>query len=313
MSDNMFSSQDFDTLLDDFISRQLNETEDLLADIQETSETKPSLSPNDETDDSFEENFTEIETDDENSNDDDDLIDITANVDNDFDKLAEEEKRLYNAYSEFIKSSSNCAKEHQIEIPEFQFSLDELLPRFSLNRTENLKSDIAACWDILLQTEYDNLSKLPANASDEQILDFAEKTSAHNLQMSLISYIETLIEIDACETAYNIRKSRYQKHQIEKEIYEEHQRMLNRKRLYAQAIREQNFPVDADLLVNNFFKTANKDPTGAQEILEKNPAIFAPIQIDKIPDKFFGLIKAKPEDGKAVNRKLGKFLTNLKV
>ena len=37
------------------------------------------------------------------------------------------------------------------------------------------------------------------------------------------------------------------------------------------------------------------------------------IDFEKLPNKFFGLIKAKPEDGKKVNKKLGKFLKNLKI
>ena len=51
----------------------------------------------------------------------------------------------------------------------------------------------------------------------------------------------------------------------------------------------------------------------AKKMLENNPATFAPIQIDKIPSRFFGLIKAKPEDGKKINKKLGKFLKNLEA
>lgn len=324
-----FSSKDFDALLDEFINKQLNETDDILADFQEdeeeSAETKPSLTPDDEA--SFEEdndeNYdTDISEEDSVSKEDSapeyeedtELSKIFADLESDASyQLAEEEKRLYNAYCEFIKSVVNCAKEHQAEIPEFLFSAEDLLPRFSPNRTENLKEDIAACWDVLLQNESAKLAKLPYDASDEQILDFAEKISAPNLQLSLISYVETLIETDACETAYNIRKVKYQKHKIEKELYEQHQRTLEKKRLYAQAVRERNFPIDADLLINNFFKTASKDPQGAFEILTKNPATYAPIQIDKIPNRLFGLIKAGPEDGKAVNKKLGKFLAGIKA
>lgn len=304
MTDDTFSSKDFDALLDDFINKQLAETEELLADNMDASDTKPSLAPSEDV----------IQAQFNSSKNNDDTDEIFSNIEDDeIMQLAEEEKRLYNAYSEFIKSTSYCAEEHQVAIPDFYFSPSELLPRFSPRRTDNLKKDIATCWDILIQTENNNLSKLPFNASDEQILDFAEKISIPNLQLSLISYVETLIETDSCETAYNIRKVKYQKHKIEKELYEEHQRILNRKRLYAQAIREKNFPIDADLLVNNFFKTANKDPQGAKELLENNPATFAPIQVDKIPDRFFGLIKASPADGKTVNKKLGKFLAKLEV
>ena len=48
-------------------------------------------------------------------------------------------------------------------------------------------------------------------------------------------------------------------------------------------------------------------------MLETNPATFAPIQVDKIPARFFGMIKPKPEDGIKINKKLGKFLKKLKA
>ena len=122
-----------------------------------------------------------------------------------------------------------------------------------------------------------------------------------------------LIELDACEIAYNLRRVKYEKHKIEKKLYEEQQHRRDQMRNYIAAIKERNFPVDAEMLVNNFFKTVRKDPEGAKKMLENNPATFAPIQIDKIPSRFFGMIKAKPEDGIKINKRLGKFLKNLKA
>ena len=110
-----------------------------------------------------------------------------------------------------------------------------------------------------------------------------------------------------------MRRVKYEKHKIEKKIFEEQQNRRDKMRNYIKAIREKNFPIDAEMLVNNFFKTFRKDPEGAKKMLENNPATFAPIQIDKIPSRFFGMIKAKPEDGKKVNKKLGKFLKNLEA
>ncbi len=156
-------------------------------------------------------------------------------------------------------------------------------------------------------------SALPPNASDEQILNFAEKTTDENLQSALISYVEILIELDGCEIAYNMRKAKAEKRKIEKEIFEEHQRRKERMKKYIEAIEAKQFPIDAERLVNNFFKSVRKDPEGAQKILETNPATFAPIQVEKIPPRLFGLIKPKPEDGIRVNKEIGKFLKNLKV
>ena len=82
---------------------------------------------------------------------------------------------------------------------------------------------------------------------------------------------------------------------------------------FIEAIKAKNFPIDAERLVNNFFKSVRKDPEGAQKILETNPATYAPIQVEKIPPRFFGMIKPKPEDGIRINKEIGKFLKNLKA
>lgn len=293
MSDNSFSSDDFDALLDDFINKQLEDIDDVLINIDEKAENSNNVNVN---------NVSSV-----NKQND------TLNQDTKFSLLAQEEQQLFTAYKGFINSVKKCAANKNIDVHNFSFSEQELLPRFNPRRMENLKNDISLCWDLILKAEGDILKDLPLDVSDEEILNFAEKINAPDLQMSLISYVETLIEIENCETAYNIRKVKYQKYKIEKELYEEQQRHIAKKRLYAQAIRDKNFPVDADLLVNNFFKAANKDLEGAQRMLEFNPATFAPILVDKIPNRFFGFIKAKPSDGIRINRELGKFLINLKI
>ena len=78
-------------------------------------------------------------------------------------------------------------------------------------------------------------------------------------------------------------------------------------------LKEKDFPIDADRLINNYFRVAQKDPDGSFEALTKNPAMFSPIEFDKIRPKFFGLIKVTPEDGIKANQKIGKFVKNLKV
>lgn len=302
MSDDSFSSEDFDKLLDDFISSQLEDTEETLAELNapaspQTAETQ------------------EISAEESERTEDNELLSGFLNqiIDPDADNLAMEEKRLFDAYKGLIAASNACGEEAGIKLPKYKFAAKDLLPRFRPSRTENLNRDILKAWEILIAAQPIRLTSLPSNASDEQILNFAEKTTDKNLQMALVSYVETLIETDACEVAYNLRKIRYQKHKIEKKIYEEQQQRREKMRKYIEAIKAQNFPVDAEMLVNNFFKTVRKDPEGAKKILENNPATFAPILFEKIKARFFGLIKPKPEDGKKINKKIGKFLKNLKA
>ena len=301
MANDTFSSDDFDKLLDDFIASQLQDTEDSLAELHDSSNKKPQNKSSD------------------TSQNDESVPDIPLSpivekpIDENAKKLALEERRLFDAYSEFITNSKACGTEADIPSPDFIFTAQELLPRFRPSRIDKLNHDIVAAWEILIESQPVRLSSLPPNASDEQILSFAEKTTDKNLQMALISYVETLIEIDSCEIAYNLRRIKYEKHKIEKKLYEEQIRRRDSMRKYIEAIKAEHFPVDAEMLVNNFFKTVRKDPDGAKKMLENNPATFAPIQIDKIPCRCFGLIKPKPEDGIRINKKLGKFLKNLKA
>ena len=298
MADNNISSSDFDKMLDDFIAAQLQDTEDQLAELNaKNSDTSAQPAPQPE-EDTEEISVSEI---------------IGSIEDSSVAKLAAEEKALFNAFCGFTDAVKACGEAAEVPVPEFFFTAEDLLPRFRPSRTNRLNNDILAAWSVLIKAQPVRLSSLPDNASDEQILSFAEKTSDKNLQNALLSYVETLIEIDSCEIAYNLRKVKYQRYKIEKKIFEEQQIRREKIHQYIEAVRAGNFPVDAERLINNFFKTVRKDPEGAKKMLETNPATFAPIQVDKIPARFFVMIKPKQEDGIKINKKLGKFLKKLKA
>ena len=82
-----------------------------------------------------------------------------------------------------------------------------------------------------------------------------------------------MIELEGCEIDYQARKLKYERHLLEKEIYEEHQRRLNRAKKYIEAIQKKNFPIDAEKLVNNYFRLSNKDPEGSFKALVNNPTV----------------------------------------
>lgn len=275
------ADDDFDLLLDNFIAKQMEEAQDNINEAEELRQ----------------QNKEEIvsESDDE----------YAVN-------LQTEEKQLFNAYRSFAGAIIATASAAGLEIPVFRFEAQDIYPRFRPNRIANLNEDILAGWRILTAAQPVRLSSLPANPSDEQILNFAEKTTDENLQAALISYVEVLIELDGCEIAYNMRKAKAKKRKIERQIIEEHNQRKERMQKYIAAIEAKKFPIDAERLVSNYFKTARKDPDGAQKILENNPATFAPIQVEKIPPRFFGMIKPKPEDGIRVNKEIGEFFKKLK-
>ena len=274
---------EFDRLLDEFINNQLEEAADNQLDILENTKAQKPLRE-------------QIEEEEEAVS-----------------HLYQEERQLYDAYKNFTSAIKTMALQSGKDEPEFSFSPTEFYSRFRPSRGRLMNNDILKGWEIMLDCQATRLSSLPAHPSDEQILEFAEKTTDETLQMALISYVEILIEMEGCEINYNQRKAKAEKRKIERQIYEEHQHRLERMKKYINAIEAKKFPIDAERLVNNFFKTAKKDPDGAQKILENNPATYAPIEVDKIPPRFFGMIKPKPEDGIKVNREIGKFLKNLKA
>lgn len=276
---------EFERLLQEFISSELTEDDETtMNEDQEQSrkDNKPALDKNTQ-EDEFAANFYD------------------------------EEKALYTAHRNFYNSVKDMAEQFNLPLPEFSVTPEMIYPRYKPTVGEKFALDTLKGWDIMIAAHPTRILNIKPNAKDEELLDFAEKTTDETLQMAVISYVEILIEIETCEIAYEKRRLKAKRRKIEKEIYEEHQQRLNRIKKYIAAIEAKEFPVNAERLVMNYFKTARKDAEGAFQMLTNNPATFAPIEISKIKARFFGMLKAKPEDGIRINRELGNFLKNLKV
>lgn len=80
----------------------------------------------------------------------------------------------------------------------------------------------------------------------------------------------------------------------------------------AKEIEKAGFPVDGQKLITNYMKAYEKDKKEAFKILTTNPAMFAPLQMDKAKKGLFGG-KPKPEEGHRINKELGRFLKHLKI
>ncbi len=228
-------------------------------------------------------------------------------------KLNEHEFSLLRAYRNFMYAIETLCEESGYEAPVRHVSEENLYPHYKKKAGANVSRDILNGWDILMQLFPTEMQNIQPDSSDDQLLDAAERCEDENLQLGLISYVETLIELEGCEIDYEARKIRFERKQLEKEIYEEHQRRIERAQCYIRAIQEKNFPVDAERLVNNYFRLSGKDPKGSFKALTTNPATFAPIDFGKMRDRFFGIIKVKPQDGIRINQKLGNFLRRLKA
>ncbi len=227
--------------------------------------------------------------------------------------LCDEERALYNAYNNFVNAINMMCEPANMPIPDFSLIPEQLIPRYKPRLAEQIKDEALAGWSIMLQLYPGQLDNLNPNAADDDLLSFAEKTPDELLQLALISYVEILIEMESCDIAYESRRIRAKKKRIERQVIEEHEARRQKIKNYIEKIERKKFPINAERLVVNYFKTARKDPDGAYQILVNNPATYAPIDTDKIPDRFFGLIKSKPEDGIKINRQIGNYMKKLKA
>ncbi len=225
----------------------------------------------------------------------------------------DDESELAQAYQNFVDAVSTIAVMRELEMPKRIFDPSRLVPNYKPSIGKKIVSDTLACWDILFASYPEKLSNLSPNATDEQFLNFAEGLSDQNLQLAIISYVEILIDIENCEISYEERRLKAQRKRIERALYEEYQYRQERKKRFIEAIEKKNFPINAERLINNYFKTASKDAKGAFEVLTTNPAVYAPIENDKIKPRLFGLIKPKPKDGIRENHRIGAYLKKVKA
>lgn len=227
--------------------------------------------------------------------------------------LGNDENELAMAYANLLDAITAIAENNGIEMPSFFFDAESLSPNYKPSIGRKIVADAMYCWDILFQAYPDRLQSLKPSASDEEFLNFAESISDQNLQLSIISYVEILIDIENCEISYEQRRLKAQRRRIERQLYEEYQRRQETRKRFIEAVEKKRFPVNAERLITNYFKTATKDAKGAFEVLTTNPAVYAPIEINKIKPRFFGLIKVTPKDGIRENQRLAEFLRKLRA
>lgn len=227
--------------------------------------------------------------------------------------LKPEEFELSRAVSNFQDGIYSLADKKNLRVPKTEYTENLLIPNYKPSVGKKIAQYLLDCWDLINKADPENMKRLSKDANDEEYLAFAETLSDTDMQLVIISYVEILINLEICEVKYEQKKEIIQKNRIKKELYEEYMELQERKALFIKKLKEKNFPIDADRLINNYFRVAQKDPDGSFEALVKNPAMFSPIEVDKIRPKFFGLIKVTPEDGIKANQKIGKFIKNLKV
>lgn len=289
---------EFERLLNDFIATQLEDVEDEPAKKEPPQPAPKAEAPTAKETKIAEPNREKFSDDDE---DDDELA-----------MLKDNEKALCSAVRNFQSAVEMIAAENNIKNKMQPIEPIMLFPNYKPSVGQMINQEIIKGWDILIKACPETIQKINPSSSDEELLDFAEKSDDENVQFAIISYVEALIEMEGCEIAYKEHKLKKEKKRLERKIYEEHQRRISLMNRYIEAIREKKFPINAERLVKNYFKTAQKDADGAFKVLTTSPAVFAPIEFDKIKPRLFGLIKVSPQDGIRFNKLIGDFLKKLK-
>ena len=228
-------------------------------------------------------------------------------------ELGTDESELAQAFINFQSSVNKLAVIHLNQTFICNFRIDYLYPNYKPSRGQMLSDDLVSGWKMLCQMFPDTVGAFSPTSSDEEFLNFAEKLKDQDLQLAVISYVEILIDIESCELSYLAKLNQYQEKHIKRIMYEEYLARKERQQRFIDALKKKDFPIDAERLITNYFRVAQKDQEGAFKALTTNPAIFAPIDFSKIKPRLFGLIKVTPKDGIRVNLEIGNFLKKLKV
>lgn len=132
-------------------------------------------------------------------------------------------------------------------------------------------------------------------------------------QQLIIAYLTVMVDMQIIQEKLHLKDMKRENQKIAdgiRRIDEDEREVMA---AFVAAIERKRFPVNARKLVKNYFTLSKKDPDKAYKTLISNPLFFSPILMEKMPKKFFGLIKPNAKDAMIVNKRLGAFLKNLKV
>lgn len=132
-------------------------------------------------------------------------------------------------------------------------------------------------------------------------------------QQLIIAYLTVMVDMQIIQEKLRLKDMKRENQKIADDIRQIDADERAVMAAFVAAIERKHFPVNAKKLIKNYFTLSKKDPEKAYKTLTTNPLFFSPILMEKMPKKFFGLVKPNAKDAMAVNKRLGAFLKNLKV
>ena len=304
--DFLDEDDDFEKLLNNFINSQVDnipENSESAEDKKDEPMTQSEIDENEKLSQAFEEElaatFSEARS----------AVEEEKNMPT----LGSEESELAQAFMNFQNAVNTLSQNILNKHFNTDFKIDFLYPNYKPSLGEILSDDLVNGWLRLSEIFPAEIASFPTSSTDEEFLNFAETLQNQKLQLAVISYVEILIDMESCELTYQAKLAQYQEKRIKRVMYEEYLARKERQKRFIDTVKKKNFPIDAERLITNYFRVAQKDVDSAFKALTTNPAIFAPIEFSKIKPRFFGLIKVTPKDGIRINTEIGKFMKKVKV
>lgn len=155
---------------------------------------------------------------------------------------------------------------------------------------------------------------LPLDNLIEEEIEYMEESEDSSIgEQLVVSYLLVMADMEIMLKKAQSRRMREERENLIEEIQDNENEELEIQKAFINALKKENFPIDAEKLIRNYFNFARKEPEKAYQLLTTNPLFFAPVQTEKLPKKFFGLVKAGPKEASAVNKRLASFLKRVKI
>lgn len=132
-------------------------------------------------------------------------------------------------------------------------------------------------------------------------------------QQIVLGFLFVLADMQSVQNKLEMQEVDDERAELAEQIRDRQSEESDIKQAFVAAIERKHFPVDADKLITNYMTFARKSPEEAYRLLTTNPLYFSPIQIEKMPRRFFGLMPPSPADALKVNKQLAHFLKKLEV
>ncbi|MGD9639376.1 MAG: hypothetical protein AB7U85_10050 [Alphaproteobacteria bacterium] len=239
---------------------------------------------------------------------------VPEQPDDDFEylsQLSDEESSLYDAYKDTMSMTKEIAIINNCQYPSKNIGAKDLVPHLKPDVAMLIKDDMYKSLAIFKSLYPKILGRVTGQESDQTFFAIAEAAKDEIIQSFIFNFMQVDIEIEACKIRSKASKVVKESKMLKEEavdLFLEQQSLANS---FIKKLKRRNLPINEEALIKNYLKAADNDPESAYRTLISNPAFFTPILVDKMPKKFFGLIKANAKDCKAMNKKIANIMKTI--